>query len=398
MTNLLIQDSAPMTIAILSRFSPPALSFLKSCQQKNIKTVFLWIGSPSEPAPASLFIQHLHRFPEALVLKEEGIGMIGSILGRYNNVSLYTINESMAKWLASNKRELGPAIQLMLQEQKAIDNILSKQQQADAATKAGLSLLKTYYLTGDAESLASIRERDYPLCIRPSSPGAVSPSFKVEILPDRRSLENFMTGRRYSGKGIMAQPFLNVPNLVVHGSRRGDGQTLGLQGFLVEKKFEGLTLTIRPLDLPRPFLSKCIRFTEIMGIIGPYHFEFLYDTEKNTSWFLEINARLGGTTAKVYALGYDEPGFLLQAFDHPVAITDQICNRTAASKLALLKYLVHLLQGKTTILDFSIHKKNYQKILATITGLLFYKDDILSMKDFQGAKYLYLDSIRGSLR
>ena len=355
------------------------------------------MASPCEPAPASSFILNLQRFPESLVHTKEGIGLIASILGRYRDVSLYTISESMAGWLVSNRTELELYTRLLLQDKDVVTNILSKEQQAGAAEKAGLSLLNTYYLTGDTQSLSNIRKEDYPLCIRPSGPGSVRPSFKVEIASDKNSLEEFMSGRKYAGRGIMAQPFLNTPNLVVHGSRRQNGKTIGLQGFLVERKFEGLTLTIRPLDLPEHFLSKCVRFTEIMKIVGPYHFEFLWDKEAGTSWFLEVNARLGGTTAKVYALGYDEPGYLLDAWGYPVKIQEQILNRTAASKMVLLKYLLFTLKGKITPLDYPHGENRIHRIIMAAKGLAVYTDDILSLRDVKSAFSIYSGSIRAKL-
>ena len=353
------------------------------------------MAAPREPAPSSSVIQNLHRFPESLVNTEPGISHIGVILDRYQDVSLTTISESMAGWLALNRNELTSCTHLLLQDKEDVTRILSKEHQAEAAKKAGLALLDTYYLTGEAQILSSIRKEDYPLCIRPSGPGSVRPSFKVEIVPDRTSLETFMAHRTYAGQGIMAQPFLNVPNLVVHGSRSLDGQTIGLQGFLVERKFEGLTLTIRPFDLPGHFLSKCVKFTEIMGIYGPYHFEFLYDRATETNWFLEVNARLGGTTAKVYALGYDEPGYLLQAWGCPVAVKNQVRNRTAASKLALLKYLLFTLKGKMTPLDYPQNEGRIQRVMMAIKGLVLYADDILGLKDVKSALSMYLGSLRG---
>lgn len=387
-----------MTIAILSVFSPPVLSFLKSCKEKNIKTVYLCICAGKDSLPDSKFFQEVHRIPSSRVFRKEGIQLIASILKNHNDPSLYTINEKMAKWLAVNEHALGNNISLMLQKPESIENVLSKKKQADSAIASELNLLKTYYITGEKKQLDLINDRDYPLCVRPSSPGSVKPSFKVKVFYKRNALERFVRKRTYSEKGIIAQPFLNLPNLVVHGSRTINGQSIGLQGFLVDRKFEGLTLTIKPVNLPDSFLKKCIRFTEIMEITGPYHFEFLYDKEKDEIWFLEINARMGGTTAKVYALGYDEPGFLLKSYGHHVKIKKKLKNTISVSKMALFKYFVYTFTNKITPLDYPDNETKWERITITIKALMFYTDDIFSLKDYKSTISIYWNSIKGKLR
>jgi len=331
------------------------------------------------------------------MFKDQGIKTLVSILDRYKDVGLFTINERAAAWLVSNESTLGPGTKLMLNKKETIEKVLSKKQQADAARKAGLSILNTYYLTHDKKTLDAIVPEDYPLCIRPSGPGSVRPPFKVEVVHDREALEKFMVSRILSSPGIIAQPFLNLPNLLVHGSRKFDGQPIGLQGFLVESKFEGLALSIRPIILSKNFLDRCARFTAIMGIYGAFHFDFLYDQENTVNWFLEINARLGGTTAKAYSLGYDEPGYLLQSYGYDINITDRVKKRTSSGKLALLKYLIHTLEKKITLLDYPADETRLKRILKTIQGLAFYRDDIFSLRDIRGTIWFYRAMVREKL-
>jgi len=57
------------------------------------------------------------------------------------------------------------------------------------------------------------------------------------------------------------------------------------------------------------------RFVLEEGLTGPFHFDLIANEANGKVYFLEINCRLGGTTAKVAHLGYDEPGALLAAFN-----------------------------------------------------------------------------------
>jgi hypothetical protein len=107
---------------------------------------------------------------------------------------------------------------------------------------------------------------------------------------------------------------MDLPNLVVHGARTIGGTSIGLHAFLVDRKFETVTLSIRPTVLEKDLEEKCIEFTNHFDVIGNYHFEFLIDRKNGSIYFLEINNRLGGTTAKVFALGYDEPLLALQSY------------------------------------------------------------------------------------
>lgn len=380
-----------MIFVILSKFSPPALSFLRSCKVKELSTIFLWIASDSEPLPVSNSINNIRRFPQELVSQPAGIQHINLLLQHYTNVNLTTIDESIAAWLVSEKAELDDNIKLMLQTKKNIERVLAKNHQAIAAKAAGLDLLNTYYLNG-IKNIDEIPFEDFPLCLRPSSPGSVTPNFKVDIVKNKEALKVFISGRTLTDQGIIAQPFKNVPNLVVHGSRKLDGQILGLQGFLVERKFEGVTLTIRPTVLPKLFLRKCVKCIEFLEITGPFHFEFLHDRKNNADWFLEVNARLGGTTAKVYALGYDEPGFLLQSYGHNIQVANQLITKTASSKLALFKYLIHTLKNEISPLDYPDGESSWLRFLHTLKAILFCRDDIFTMKDIKGGLSVYSES------
>ena len=73
-------------------------------------------------------------------------------------------------------------------------------------------------------------------------------------------------------------------------------------------------------------------------------------TPEDRAYYLEINARLGGTTDKVTRLGFDEPGLLLAAFGLLPMQTGTsfaaLSGRTAVNKLKVLQHLEWALRGK----------------------------------------------------
>jgi hypothetical protein len=204
---------------------------------------------------------------------------------------------------------------------------------------------------------------------------------------------------------------MQLPNLVVYGARAIAGDSIGLQGFLVERKFEGVTLTIRPATLEKEFLDRCIDFTNYFNVTGNYHFEFLMDKEKNSILFLELNNRLGGTTAKVFALGYDEPLLALQSYGVLTAspgtsnqkavssngqsstIDYRPRNKIVSSKKALLKYLYYTLRGRLTALDYPL-EPSVVRIAKTIYGFLRYRDDVFTLGDIKGSMALYFGNLK----
>jgi hypothetical protein len=202
---------------------------------------------------------------------------------------------------------------------------------------------------------------------------------------------------------------MHLPNLVVHGARTVDGDSIGLQGFLVERKFEGVTLTIHPANLEKNFLEKCVQFTDYFNVTGNYHFEFLMDKKNNSIFFLELNNRLGGTTAKVFALGYDEPLLALQSYGvlptspetgnqrRATIVHRPLTNVTVSSKQALLKYFYYTIRGRLTLIDYP-SEAVLVRIVRTVYGFLRYRDDIFMLRDIKGSMALYFGNLKSKIQ
>ena len=98
----------------------------------------------------------------------------------------------------------------------------------------------------------------------------------------------------------------------------------------------------------------CRRFAAGLGLSGVFHFDLLQDTASGQVYFLEANGRLGGTTGKVLALGWDEPASLPYVHgaicaDLPPA--DLHPGALAYNAQAALKFLLRSMRGALTTLD-----------------------------------------------
>ena len=149
---------------------------------------------------------------------------------------------------------------------------------------------------------------------------------------------------------------------------------------------------------------------------------FLVDKKNGSVYFLELNNRLGGTTAKVFALGYDEPLLLLQSYSvlptspetreqkpatsnkqpasgnrQPATIVHRpLTNVTVSSKQALLKYFYYTIKGRLTPLDYP-SETNLIRLAKTIYGFLRYRDDVFMLRDLKGSMALYFGNLKSKV-
>ncbi|NLT33777.1 MAG: hypothetical protein GXX81_10110 [Acidobacteria bacterium] len=298
------------------------------------------------------------------------------------------IDEKISCWLNDCRAASGLSAEVWAPPNQVARDLMPKSRQVETARSVGMDLLPTYAVDRDHETVNSIPRDSYPLCLRPDLPIAVSPAFKVRIVHTRKELLEFLARCDRIDRPIMAQPFADLPNLVVHGSRTVSGKTSGLQAFAVHRKFQGVTLTIRPYSMEPALADMCAEFVNRLGLIGNFHFEFLLDQASGRNYFLEINARLGGTTAKVLACGYDEPMLALEAYGIAPSPPLYIRDRVVSSKHALLKYCCFALSGRLSLLDHP-REPAPVRLLKSIYGLVFYGDEILSFSDMRGAIAFY---------
>lgn len=322
--------------------------------------------------------------------------MIRAFAEKFSADGITCVEETVGVWLHRVKAQGVCLPRIWFPEPQRVERVLHKDFQIQAAQRAGLAVLPTVRIEPPGRPLPMIAEEFYPLCLRPSG-GGVDPPFKVRLAKDRRELEEMVAGFRRFEKPLVAQPFRHLPNLVVHGSRTPDGKTLGLAAFLVPRKFQGVTLFLQPSRLQDRIRKGCLRFLEEMDVVGPFHFEFLWDGERGEAYFLELNNRFGGTTAKVLAVGYDEPGYAVAAFESQVMwLGDEtrLDNVSVSNRQALLKYAAYALTGRLTPLDYPRESK-VRSVWEALRGLFAYRDEVWAGDDLRGSVGLYGANLTG---
>jgi len=272
----------------------------------------------------------------------------------------------------------------------ALHLMASKTAQLELAAACGLEVLPTWALT-TGEDCNQIPEASFPICLRPSKAGAVAPWFKVFVAQTPSELTAFLGGLTHWEGTILAQPFKQLPNLLVHGVRAQSGEMLALEPFLVDRKFEGLALTTERTTCPPEILSACAKFAEAARLHGPFHFDLLYDPEEGRAFYLEINVRLGGTTANIFRLGFDEPALTLNSFgiSTPERKPEerQTANRSTNMR-CMLKYVCYLFSKKLAPLDYPFDGF-WKNFFRSIKDMIFAKDSIFDLHDLRTSLAYY---------
>jgi len=417
-----IERNSPIRPVIVGGFGPPTLACVRSWGIQGLPVGMIWIGSKKEPPPASKFLTDFVAIPAEKLYTPDGIEIIKEFLIRFRATGITCVAESVACWLNDHRQMFPDELATWLPTNKSIKDLISKQKQIEIARKVHFNILPTYLIDKNLETINHIPKNHFPLCLRPDDPATVTPVFKAFLVHSQEELIKYVKSMQKIDGPIVAQPFMHLPNLVVHGARTVDGDSIGLQGFLVERKFEGVTLTIHPANLEKDFLDKCVQFTNYFNVTGNYHFEFLVDKKNGSVYFLELNNRLGGTTAKVFALGYDEPLLLLQSYGvlptspetreqkpatsnqqpassnrQPTTIVHRpLTNVTVSSKQALLKYFYYTIKGRLTPLDYP-SETNLIRLAKTIYGFLRYRDDVFMLRDLKGSMALYFGNLKSKV-
>jgi hypothetical protein len=233
----------------------------------------------------------------------------------------------------------------------AVALLQSKASMAELATASGLHVLPTALV--DHATRSEVPDEFFPAAVRPEDVTTVEPAFKVQYIPTRRELEAFVRNLDVLKKPLLVQPYKRARNFVVHGARGVDGTHFPSAAFVADCAFKGVIAAMRPAPLPQSLEEGCRRFCEKLNIHGVYHFDFLYVESEDRHYFLEMNGRLGGTTAKAFRLGYDEPGFVPGAYGTGrKPISRPVPNGPVASYQATAKFLLSSLKGQLTIFDY----------------------------------------------
>lgn len=304
-------------------------------------------------------------------------------------------DEERLLWLAQNQEQLEGACKLLVSPLETLNFLYSKRCQIQLAAQVGFRVLPTAYVLGRSD-VDRIPASLYPVIIRPDDKWKFSLPFKCGVAYSAAELHKLLERFHQDGAALVVQPFYNWPNLVVHGARTADGKILTLTAFLVERKFQGMTLTITPTACPPDVKECCRKFAHACGVVGCFHYELLYSPRGGRAYFLELNPRLGGTTDKVTALGFDETHYLLSAFELlPSPAAQPLRRRIAANKGVLLKHFVFGLKGNLTALDYP-GKQVARQAAVIVRDLFRTKDSTLDWRDVRGSLWIHLGARRRS--
>lgn len=382
-----------MNIVVVGQFSPPVLACMRSWGRSGNKVGFVCIDHGKGITPRSKYLATYMRLPGKCLFKDEGVSRISEFLDQFGADVLSCIDDNIACWLSDNALRFDKKISLAFPSSHMVKTVRSKTLQNKIAANAGLTVLPEYLIDNDNSKSIFISPEHFPLCLRPSEPHHTEPSFKVKLIHSQTELKQFIKTIHIKEK-IIGQPFINLPNLVIHGIRSKQGETKRMSAFIVQRKFEGVTLTLKPYSgINNKLLNKCESFVESLDLTGTFHFEFLFDMETNKAFFLELNLRFGGTTAKVLACGYDEPLYALEAFglvkSHSVP---EIENVIVSNKQATLKYIVTAMKNRLTELDYPIESAQ-KRVYSSLKGLFSSRDEVIDLDDIVGSFSLYGNNI-----
>ncbi len=344
----------PVTVPmIVGPFGPAQLACLRSWRALGLAPVFVQTEGPPQPwGLGGLVSAHAFR-PMAELRTPAGAKWLAALVQRHGVTGLTCVADELALWL-QREVALPEGTRCWLAAPAAIERLTSKAGQLALAQESGFSLLPTWRVSTVAD-IEAIPENAFPLVARPDTTPSVRPLFKVERFDGRTALAAFVTSRTQITRPMVLQPFRRGPNLLVHGWRRADGTADAYTLFEVPRKMDGVAVEIvaRPADAS--LLNACRQFAARLGLHGVFHFDLLQDPATGQALFLEANGRLGGTTGKVTALGWDEPAALLHAHGVPgfTAPAGAVAvGRRGFNLQSALKYLARSLRGGLGSLDY----------------------------------------------
>lgn len=379
--------SSSLLIGVLGPFGPAQLACLRSWRRAGYRTAFFQLGGRRVPSRLRVLADAYHFYPATMPMAEI-LRQVSEECARGKVAGLTTLSEALALKLHEQHRD-GRFVttELLLNSPEVYGTLESKVRQADLATRAGLPLMPTFVLDTRSERL----DAPGPLVLRPDVARTVRPAFKVRLVDNAEqalALARAMTAPE--GK-LVVQPFVAGPNLIIHAARARDGSWDHHEAFYTEIKSGGLAVALRPYPLPPGLLEACRRFEQAVGLRGVFHYDFILDEKSGEAYFLEVNPRLGGTTGKVYAAGYDEPAMLAAAYlhtgAHRVALDGP--RLPSISRIAAVRYALSLLRHAPSRLDHP-PRRDGKAFGGLAKALLLHRDEVFRLTDVVGnSAYLF---------
>jgi len=319
-----------------------------------------------------------------LVGTEEGFQQILRFLVHVGADALITVDEFAQLWMAGRRKELPMQCRLLSPNQEQLLGLLDKWHQIASARECGLQVLPTWEIQTVVDA-AKIPDAEFPVCVRPTHVNSIQPFLKAAVYPSRQVLETELARYQWTHP-LAVQPFRYGPNYVLHAVRSLSGEMLAMRLFRAERKSEGFASTIVEAELPAMLAQAVQRFAQAEQIVGPFHFDLLQPEGSAEFFFLEVNVRFGGTTAKVTRLGMDEPTLVLRAFglqpplDPPLA---RSAKRVTTLSLELRRAWNEL-TGKSDPLAYP-RFSGFRGLVTALLQILLIPDAILTWSDIRGS-------------
>jgi len=373
--------SSSLVFGVIGPFGPAQLACLRSWRRAGYRTAFFQLGGRRVPPSLSRLVDAYHFYPSTLAL-DDILSRVSEDGQRIGLTALTALSESLALKLHEQQRAgRFAATRLLLNSPEVYALLESKVRQADLAAEAGLPLMPTFVLDRDTERLDAAG----PLVLRPDVSRLVRPNFKVKLIDGAQQALAVAHGMTSPEGRIIVQPFVAGPNLVVHAARAEDGSWDHHEAFLTEIKSGGLAVALRPYPLPDSLVAACRRFEQAVGLRGVFHYDFILDAATGQASFLEVNPRLGGTTGKVYAAGYDEPAMLASAYldagAHRVDVGG--ARRPSISRIAAVRYAMSLLRQAPSQLDHP-PRRDGKAFGSLARALVLHRDEVFRLTDVIG--------------
>lgn len=369
-----VADEGALRIAMLGPLGPTQLACFESWRRAGLATQF--IDTSDKPLPAWLraIVGRYDYIGPLRGVDERAIEEISAALARGRSTGLICVAEALSIKLWNAADRWPDRVRLLLNSAATMNMLESKIEQIDLAQRAGFDVLPTTVLSAPASNLSA----DFPLVLRPDR-ASLDASFKAEFISSKDALERFLAGRGTGAPPIVAQRFIRGPSLVVHGSRYADGRHGPLFAFVSKIKNAGVAVALEPRSLDPRVATACKRFADLAELRGAFHFDLMIDEVDQRIWFLEVNARFGGTTGKVFAAGYDEPMVMLRAHGLVECADGAPRLHSVVNRVALARCLSNVFRGSASPIDYPYPDRR-RLSMSALQAMLFCRDEVVSVR------------------
>lgn len=382
-------------MAILGDLGPPQLACLRSWKRHGFHTIFVHVSTTSGNGLIRRFVDGYLHIPEDQLRTEARERQLINFLRSQGCDGLTCVSDALALWLRRLADRSDFPCNVWVAPTATMKLLESKARQQELAERCGFDTLPTYLYAKSDD--CDIPDNAFPLVARPDSPASVSTVFKAELLRDMEALHRFAASLREIRNPLVLQPYKKGPSLLIHGFRCLDGARQGVVASAVVLRSGGLAVRICPVPVDADLAQKCLAFASQVGMVGCFHFDFVLDDKERRVYFLEMNARFGGTTAKVYAMGYDEPALL--PYCHGAAepnsiVTDPDRLSASVNRQALLKLLLQALNGKVSPFDYPLTPLS---VLHEACRASFDRDEVIRLMSPLSTAAYFVNGVMGRL-